>query len=524
MTAEHRNEMTDGTNSTAPTENSLPSADAELLARFGYQQELPRRLSGFSNYALSMSIICILAGGVTSFSQGLCSVGGAAIGIGWPLVCLFSLIVAATMGQIASAFPTAGGLYHWASLLGGRHWGWATAWFNLTGLIAVLAAINVGLVRFALGWFLGEVPEIWVGYGVLLVTVVQAMLNHVALRLTTRLTDFSGWWILGISLLLTGSLIVFAADYPWSRLVEFTNFSGAAGGHVWPENQNLWQLFLLGFLLPAYTLTGFDASAHVSEETVAAAEQVPRSIIRAVIVSGLAGWIMLVSVVLAIPDLPVAASKGEQAFVWTIQSVLPRPIAMLLMAGIVLAQFLCGLATVMSASRMVYAFARDGGLPFSSRLRHVCPVRQTPVWGIWSIALSASLLAILVPYSTIAAVCAVLLYISYVIPTALGFWRHGREWTQMGPWHLGRAYRPLAAVAVLGTLGLLIIGVQPPNDQAIWIVRGLVVWLILQWVVWTQYRFKGPPLSADMLTQSPSFANPSAKVASPAQSSLSKED
>src|SRR5437763_10720038 len=99
--------------------------DVRVLHRFGYAQELARRMGGFSNYALSLSIICILSGGVTSFHIGFCSVGGAAIGLGWPLVALFSLAVAATMGQLASAFPTAGGLYHWASILGGKGWGWA---------------------------------------------------------------------------------------------------------------------------------------------------------------------------------------------------------------------------------------------------------------------------------------------------------------------------------------------------------------------------------------------------------------
>src|SRR5438105_9726215 len=131
--------------------------DVRTLHKLGYAQELSRVLGGFSNFALSLSIICILAGGLTSFHLGFCSAGGAAIGLGWPLVCLFSLCVAATMGQIASAFPTAGGLYHWAAILGGRGWGWATAWFNLAGLVAVLAAINVGTFRFALGAFAPEV-------------------------------------------------------------------------------------------------------------------------------------------------------------------------------------------------------------------------------------------------------------------------------------------------------------------------------------------------------------------------------
>ena len=136
--------------------------DAADLKRLGYKQELHRGLNGFSNYAVSLSIICILAGGVTSFHQAIGSVGGASIGLGWPLFCLFSLGVALTMGQLASAFPTAGGLYHWASILGGRGWGWATAWFNLAGLLTVLAAINAGTYQFlagSLGKGLGFNPD-----------------------------------------------------------------------------------------------------------------------------------------------------------------------------------------------------------------------------------------------------------------------------------------------------------------------------------------------------------------------------
>lgn len=128
-----------------------PDDDARTLKKLGYAQELARCLGGFSNFAISLSIICILAGGLTSFQVGFSAVGGTAIGIGWPAMCLLSLAVAATMGQVASAFPTAGGLYHWSAVLGGRGWGWATGWFNLAGLVTVLAAINVGTFRFAAG-------------------------------------------------------------------------------------------------------------------------------------------------------------------------------------------------------------------------------------------------------------------------------------------------------------------------------------------------------------------------------------
>ena len=355
----------------------------------GYAQELARRLGGFSNFALSLSIICILAGGVTSFHLGLCSVGGASIGLGWPLVSLFALAVAATMGQLASAFPTAGGLYHWSAILGGRGWGWATAWFNLAGLITVLAAINVGTYRFAMaalgpGPMPAELDLAAQAIGVVLITASQAAVNHLGIGATARLTDFSGYWILLVAAALTVGLLAFAPGLDPSRLVTFANYSGSAGGGVWPATEGLVMLFALGVLLPAYTITGFDASAHAAEETVGASASVPRGIVRSVLVSGVAGWVLLCAVVLAAPSLSDAAAQGEGAFLWIMTGVLPRALAVALCVGIVVAQYLCGLATVTSASRMAYAFARDGGLPFSAAVRWVCPRRRSPAVAIWA--------------------------------------------------------------------------------------------------------------------------------------------
>src|SRR5262249_16806662 len=236
--------------------------DVRTLHRLGYDQELARRLSGFSNYAISLSIICILAGGWTPFHIGYCAAGGAAVGLGWPLMCVLSLCVAATMGQVASAFPTAGGLYHWASILGGRGWGWATAWFNLAGLVTVLAAINVGTWQFVSG-SLGP----WVGLtettdkatlyvaptvAVLLITFSQALFNHLGIRVTSLLTDFSGWWILLIATLLTAVLLLWTQSYDVGRLVTFTNYSGLPPGDdaVWPGLESLLWLFGAGLLLP----------------------------------------------------------------------------------------------------------------------------------------------------------------------------------------------------------------------------------------------------------------------------------
>src|SRR3954468_11903990 len=178
------------------------AADVEQLRRMGYAQELRRRMSAFSNFAISFSTICILAGGITSLQLGVGAVGGAAAGVIWPAGVAFALVVALCMAHVASAFPTAGGLYHWSSILGGKGWGWATAWFNLAGLVFVTAAVNVGTY----GLFVNFVaPQLGIDpthltlahqmLGVAAIVVSHALFNHFGIRVTTLLTDFSGYLI-----------------------------------------------------------------------------------------------------------------------------------------------------------------------------------------------------------------------------------------------------------------------------------------------------------------------------------------
>ena len=488
-----------------PEGSEAIAEDVQALQRLGYAQELRRRLGGFSNYALSLSIIGVVSGGVTSFHLGLCAVGGAAIGLGWPLVALFALAVAATMAQVASAFPTAGGLYHWASLLGGRGWGWAVAWFNLAGLVTVTAAINVGtwtFARGALATWLGLEPAAAdpaaQALGVALIAASQALCNHLGIRLTSRLTDANGYLIVVVALALTAAVLVCAPAPDPRRLWTFANYSGPVGGGVWPRTGSLPWLFALGWLLPAYTLTGFDASAHAAEETIAAARNVPRGIVRSVLVSALTGWAMLAAVVAAVPDLGAAAARGEHAFPWALRAVLPGALAAPLGVGIAAAMYGCGLAAVTSASRMTYAFARDGGLPGSAVLRRVSPRFRTPAFAVWAAALASWLFTLWTPvYATITAVCTIFLYISYVLPTALGALAHGRTWTRMGPWDLGRWYHPLAAVGVVGCLALIVIGMQPPNERAALVVGGAFAALGVAWVAVERRRFVGPPVPRD---------------------------
>jgi amino acid transporter len=476
--------------------------DTALLHSMGYAQELMRRMSGFSNFAISFSIICILAGGITSLQLGVSAVGGAAAGIIWPLGVAFSAIVAFCMAHIASAFPTAGGLYHWSSALGGRGWGWATAWLNLLGLIIVCAAINVGayaLFTSFVGPLIGidptQLTPTHQAIGVLLITVSQALFNHFGIRVTTLLTDFSGYLIFAVAIILTGAMLFSAPTLEWSRLVEFKNYAGDAGGGVWPEGPGLAVMCLMALMWPLYTITGFDASAHTAEETVNASRNVPKGMLRSVYLSGIFGWVMVASFVLAMPSMDEAAKQGGGIFAWLMEARLPGPFGKMLWIGIVVANYLCGLATVTSTSRMIYAFARDAGLPASTTLKRVHPKFKTPVAAIWigaALIVASTLYA--KAYSTLTTACVIFLYLSYVMPSLAGFFKIGREWTRMGPFNLGvPLFRVFAAVSVIGVLGLVWIGVQPPNGQALTVTLAAVSLLVATWFLGVRRKFKGPP-------------------------------
>jgi amino acid transporter len=482
-------------------EQEIIAQDVKTLHSMGYAQELSRRMKAFSNFAIAFSIICILSGGINSLGQGISGVGGASIGIGWPLGCLISLLFGLGMAQIASAYPTAGGLYHWSSILGGRGWGWATAWLNLLGLVTVLGAINVGTFYFFIGAF-GPSLGLEANFAtqvifLVILTGIQALINHLGIRLTTILTDFSGYLIFGVAILLTIALIAYAPNPDISRLWTFNNYSGDAGGGVWPQNSSIWVVFLLGLLLPIYTITGYDASAHTSEETINAQRSVPRGIVSSILWSSLFGWIMLCAFVVAIPDMNTAAKQGFNVFFDTMNKVVPVVPRTILYVGIFLAQFICGLATVTSASRMVFAFARDGGFP--AVLRSIHPTYRTPVPAIWVSAIISIAFTLYAPvYSTIVSVTVIFLFLSYAMPVAAGLLAYGRTWTRMGPWDLGPAFRIVAGLVIAAVAFIFLIGIQPPNDKALPLTVAFFVLVAVIWFAFERNRFVGPPTGADI--------------------------
>src|SRR2546422_7303926 len=333
------------------------SEDTETLHEFGYAQQLLRDMGGFSNFAISFSIISILTVAVTLYGTGLNSGGPVVMGIGWPLVTLFVLFISASMAELASAVPTSGALYHWASLLGGPAWGWLTAWLNLIGLIAAIAGIDYGCAQFLtplLG--LPETPaNFTVVFGVLLLS--HAMLNHIGIRTVARLNDFSAWYhVAGVAIVVL-ALAFFAPKQPVAYLFTKT--------FTMVTDKPYWFAFLGGLLQAQWTYTGYDASAHTIEETKNARVSAPWGIYLSVTVSGFFGYLMLAFVTLSVKDVNLTAA-ALNPFIYIFEQALGSAFGHFVLWVVTLAMWFCGLSCVTSTSRMIFAFARDRGMPLSS--------------------------------------------------------------------------------------------------------------------------------------------------------------
>ena len=497
--------------------------DEKVLHGMGYAQELHRHMGGFQSFAISFSIICILSGGFGSFPIALSTGGSFSLTVGWLVGGAYALIVAAALGQIASAYPTAGGLYHWSSILGGRFWGWATAYVNLLGLLFVVPAVNVFLYLITkdllfgavLGWDVSTWSLTTQIVCVSLITAAQALLNHFGIRLTTRLTDFSGYLILVVTVILIVMFALAAPAFDLGKAFVFANNTGAAGGGVAPVSSPL-MAFIIGLLYPLFTITGFDASAHTSEETIDARNTVHKGMLHSVLWSILFGFVLILAMIMAMPDVKAAAASGWSSFNnLFIAAILPSFLGKVMLICVIVANFLCALAAVTSTSRMIYAFARDDGLPFSGLLKSVSPKYRTPVAAIWATAIFCSLLtAITTPLGAFAALstgCAMYLYICYAMPVIAGFFVEGKSWTTYGPFRLGAWSKPIAVVVMIGTVAVVVAGhVFVPSIEADlkagtgfvpglgYYTAGFMIFLAALWFGLENKRFKGPPIGDEI--------------------------
>ena len=453
------------------------TSDQQRLNELGYAQELKRKMSGFSNFAVSFTIISILSGCMTTYYLALAAGGGPTISIGWPLVGIMVLLVGLAMAEVCSSFPTAGGLYYWSAKLAkknGAAWSWFTGWFNLVGQIAVTAAIDFGFAIFFGAWLslmdsdFTATPR-WTFFFYAAVLIIHALLNARGVNLVARLNDISVWWHLAGVALIVGALIVIPDQHQSASFV-FSEFKNSTG---WSFPGSGAYVFLIGLLLAQYTLTGYDASAHMTEETVDASVAGPRGIVRAIWVSVLAGWVLLLGLTFAIQDYDRALAGADASAVPPAQiflDALGSNWARVLMFITLGAQFFCGAASMTANSRMIYAFSRDGAIPGSATWHQINPKTRTPTNSIWFATVAALLLGVPsllrnpsgvpVVFGAIVSIAVIGLYVSYIIPVYLRL-RAGESF-QRGPWHLGKWSHLIGWISVIWVAFICLLFLLPP--------------------------------------------------------------
>jgi amino acid transporter len=452
-------------------------------------------MGGFSNFAISFSIISILTGAVTLYGYGLEMGGPLEMTLGWPLATLFTLTVAASMAELCSAYPTAGAMYHWAADLGGPGAGWLVAWLNIFGLIAAQAGINYSCAQFILP-FLGmpSTPRnLLLMFAFILIT--QGALNHWGVKLVAILNDLSVTvHIAGVAILVAG-LLFLAPKQPVSFLFQAVNSNGRS---------LYWWAFVLGLLQAQWTYTGFDASAHMAEETEDPRRQAPWGIVLSVAVSGVVGYLLLISLTLAIRTIPGALAAKDAdgnaipAVIVILGSALGAKAGNAMAALASMAMWFCGLSCITSASRALFSLARDEGTPWSRLLRAVNPRHGTPAPAIWSIVM-ASIVAMVwtkaVPIVT--SLSTVALYLAYIIPVWLGFRarRAGSAWPNAAVWSLGRYGPAVNAVAIAFAGFICFVLIMPPNQLAGETLAGLLIALVLLYAAVARRRYRGPKWS-----------------------------
>lgn len=514
------------------TEQVPPAAgvsdDEATLAKLGYKQSLDRAWSSFSNFAISFTIISVLAGCFTTYAFAWNGGGPIAISWGWPIVCGLILLVAVSMSELVSKYPTAGGIYYWASDLGGKTWGWFTGWFNLIGLVGVTASVVYASAQFAYYLFslygldlgfanfgddahvLSETFWIFVAF-----LAIHSLINIYSSPLVAMFNNISVWWhVLGVAVIIAILILVpdehQSVDFVFTEKINNTGlFDGVTSG------AGFWFYVLpLGFLLTMYTQTGYDASAHVSEETQGAALGAAKGVWRSVFWAGAIGWIVLLAITFCATKVGIVTNVGLGSSLSIFDTSLDPWAAKMVIMIATIGQLFCGMACLTSSSRMCYAFSRDRAVPghqLWTRLNHH-RVPALSVLFMAALALIVTLPALIgdennytYAFYAVVSIAVIGLYIAYVIPTFLR-WRMGDAF-EPGPWTLGAKYKWINPIAVIWVIYCVLVFSLPQGaagapwtDDFDWkyvnyapiTVLVVIVAVGLWWLISARHTFEGP--------------------------------
>lgn len=444
-------------------------ADAQKLAELGYKQEFDRKWSGFHNFAISFSIISILSGCFTTFAQAWNNGGPVAISVGWPIIASLIMIIGLVMAELLSAMPTAGGIYYWALNLGKPVHGWVTGWLNLLGLIAVTAGVDYGFANFFVytaNLFNNSIDpaNLKLVFAVFAVTLlIHIAMNIYGANVIHRLQSINVWWHVGGVAAVILILVLIPAKHQSTSWVFTHQINNSGFGNYW------FYVLPVGFLLTQYTITGFDASAHVSEETGQATKAAAQGLWKSIAYSAVAGWIMLLAFLYASTDeagITKAGGISQAIFVTALSSGWAKIILIITCVG----QFFCGMSCVTAGSRMLFAFSRDRAVPGHKYWTKLDKNRNPShaAFGLGAAALVVSIPAIwsAVAFFAVTSMAVIGLFGSFAIPIWLR-WRKGGAFKQ-GDWNLGNKWKWMAPLSVLEIVIVSIYFCLPTTPAGVW--------------------------------------------------------
>ncbi|MBY0506376.1 MAG: amino acid permease [Bryobacteraceae bacterium] len=457
----------------------MNSRDQDDLQKFGYAQELLREMGGFSNFAISFSNISILTGAVTLFGYGFDQGGPLEMSLAWPLATLLTLTVAASMAELCSAFPTSGALYHWAAALGGPRIAWLTAALNVVACIASFAAIDYGCAQYLLPLVRIEPTTGALFAAFAVIALSQGWLNAYGVGLVAKLNDAS------VTVHILGTLVLVGLIF-WAAPLQPVSFLWTAMSPIGTKPYAA--AFTLGLLQAMWTFTGYDASAHLAEETLDPRRHAPWGMFLSVALSGVIGYLMLIALTLSVKDL-----SPNQSAVSILQGALGERMGSALSAMAGVAMWFCGLSVLANNSRALFSLARDEGTPWPRTLAKVDSRHGTPVVAIWGlVAAAVALLVWSATVAILAAVSTVACYLAYGIPIYLGWRARASGWVREAPWNLGRWGGAVNLAALLWTSAICVILMLPPNELAAKTLAGVLVLLALIYYSGALRTYQGP--------------------------------
>lgn len=411
---------------------SSQNSDEAALARLGYKSEMIREFGNLSTFSFAFSIMGMCSSIATTFNTPLLNGGPASVVWCWLAGSIFNVSLGASIAEIVSAYPTSGGLYTAsANLVPRKHRaivGWIVGWLNLLGQVAGVASTEFGLAQMIwAGCVVGIGPDFVVTTGMQFglfvgLLIVHGFLNSLKTRDLAFLTK--GFVFVNIGATLVIIIVLLATtgrENMQSASYIFTNVNNQTGY----KSNGL--AFMFGLLSVQWTMTDYDAAAHISEEVHRAAIAAPVAIFVAVIGTGALGWILNVVLVLCSPDITALPGASGSAFLEILYVRAGRTGALVIWPFVCLVAFFTVQTATQACSRTFYAFSRDGGLPDFGFFGRLNSWSKTPINGVWLVIAISILMGVLdwaslVAVQAIFSMCAVALDLSYVVPVICRRW------------------------------------------------------------------------------------------------------